>query len=218
MPQETFVVFINFIPQQGILLPPFRLHGLHETFHDDFQGRLVEHIISPFHSLTHVPARNQFASLQDNAVRSGFQSIRPKPFIENLACENQYAHVGVFLSRLTADVYTHGSRTTKPQIEQQQLGDMHPQPCPQLFLVHCRPDDFRLGNFSAQDFQRAFHLQFYVFHDDYLKWLHIYFPPSFLGKVNHTRLPPSAVCLASMRQPQKLFNRSCSLIASLHNR
>ena len=83
-------------------------------------------------------------------------------------------HAGVTLEYVATYLHPDGCRAAKPQIQQNQIGDLHLHQCPEFLFGHSRTDDFRIGNLVTENLFRPFQLQLDIFYNDNFKF-HVWY-------------------------------------------
>ena len=122
MAQETFIVFVNLIAYQSLLMIHLLLYCIAELIHYLLEYGLVEHIFLAVHHAQNVVAGEQLATLKNDAVAMSVQSVHPQLLVEYLAGEDEHLHVLVFRLQLLADFDADGCAAAQSEVEQHEVG------------------------------------------------------------------------------------------------
>ena len=166
MAQETLVVLINLVVDEGFLTSQLRRDSMLEAIDNLLQDGLVEYQLLAFHDGHHVTTRQQFATLQNDAVGTRIEHVHPQFLVEYLARKDEYLHLRIELLGLTADFHTYRCRATQSEVEQHEVGLLLFDESPEGSLVLSRADDFRFWYLVTYDAFCTFQFEGYVLNDN----------------------------------------------------
>ena len=172
MAQETLVVLVDLVVDESLLTRQLRRYGMFEALDYLLEDRLVEHQLLALHDGHHIATGQQFATLQDNAIGTSIEHVDPQLLVQDLAREDEDAHLRIGLLGLTTDLDAYGGGTTQPQVEQYEVGLLLLDETPEAGFIVGSTNDLRLGNLVAYDAFRAFEFEGHVLDNNELKFFH----------------------------------------------
>ena len=158
MSEETLVVFVYLVVDDGFLTHHLTAYIVLEQLYDALKDGLIEHQLLAIHYTHDIVACEHLAGLEDDTITSGIKNIDPKFLVECLPGENQYLDVWMLFLCVTANLNTYGGGATQSQVEQNEVGQLFLQQLPVFLLVVGGADNVGLGYVVANDADGTFHL------------------------------------------------------------
>ena len=175
MTQKAFVVFVNLVAYKCFLVIHLLLYCVAKLVYNLFKNRLIENILLAIHHAQHIIACEQFATLQNDAVTMGVQSIYPQLLVEYLACKDKHLHILMLRLQLLANLHTDGCASTKTEVEKHKIGLVGCEHFPERVLRIGCSYNLCLGHLAMQESFCAFEFEQHVLHYDNFKLFHISF-------------------------------------------
>ena len=151
MTQKAFIIFVDLIIDERLLLDELSTDGGLEALHDLLQDRLVEHQLLTVHHSVHITAGKQLSRLQDHTVGTCVKHVDPQLLVENLTGEDQHLDIRIQFLGMSAYLHADGRRPAKSKIQEHEIGLLlfdHP---PVSLFVLCCPDDLGLRDVITND-------------------------------------------------------------------
>ena len=172
--EETLVVLVDLVVDEGFLLHKLTTNGGLETLDNLFEDGFVEHEFLAIHHGRDIATREQLARLEDDTIGTCIEHIDPELFVEDLAREDEHLDIGMEFLGVAANLDAHRGGASKAQVEQHEVGLLLFEQSPVGWFVFGRSYHFCFRNIAPDDSQSAFKFEGHILDNNYFKFIHIY--------------------------------------------